>query len=57
MKITYNETIEVTSTQFQVFKKYFDGICAFQQKNNKFFIRCWHMKYKKEVGKILETVK
>jgi len=52
MEVRYNESIEVSVMLYVMFQKYFAGVCAFRQEGNKYYIRCWHMKYAKDNNEV-----
>ena len=54
MKIKYDTPIEVTKSQYNRLMTECDGVVAGQEKDGKFFIKVWLMKYKQMVLDILK---
>lgn len=55
IELTYNTPIEITKNQFDIANKTMQGIVAFQEKNNKYFIKLMIPKYKKIVKNLLSN--
>lgn len=52
--IAYDEPIEVNQKQYEEVSKRFTGLCAFQEKEGKFYIKLWYLRYATALTELLK---
>ena len=59
IKIKYDTPVEVSKTQYDYMMNNLDGIVCgrFDENENKHYIKCWNMRYKKLIIETLQKIK
>jgi hypothetical protein len=59
VKVTYNVPIEVTKSQHDYMMNKLEGIVCgrYDESENKYYVMCWNMRYKKIVVQVLQKMK
>lgn len=58
-KIKYDQPIEVTKNQYSSIVKLFSGLVAhrYDEKENKYYVKVWNMKYAPKIQYVIDIVK